>query len=78
LINLRHPCIAAPIGFVLQLNQAVGRNWKLFDCIQRAAHYPKSFLFIESGGHRQWKRKQLQELCLLFDLRTVLDWCTAS
>jgi hypothetical protein len=26
LINLRHPCIAAPIGFVLQLNQAVGRN----------------------------------------------------
>jgi hypothetical protein len=26
LINLHHPCIAAPIGFVVRLNQAVSEN----------------------------------------------------
>jgi hypothetical protein len=73
IIHLRHPCIVAPIGFVLPIESGSQKELKICRLYLEAVHYWKWFLFILYGGHRQLERKQLPELCLVFDLLTVLD-----
>jgi hypothetical protein len=48
----------------------------LFDCSWRVVPYRKSFSWIRCGVSRQFKRKKLQGVCFIFDLRTVLNCCT--
>jgi hypothetical protein len=77
MINFRHLCISAPIGFVLPIESENPHGLKMIRLYLQGFSLANFLQLIQFGVDRQLKRKSLQGLCLVFGLPTVLNCCMA-
>jgi hypothetical protein len=77
LINLRHPCIAGPIGFVFPIESDSLRELKIVRLYLEGCSLLEVFSINPMWWTSTVKAKAVAGIVLSLDLLTVLDWCTA-